>query len=251
MAKFKKYILHILLVVAIWAGAIWGIFEHLDDYSMHGQTITVPDLRGLQVNEIDTVISSKGLRYQIIDSVYSEEVPLGAVIKQDPKELSQVKLNRNIYVTINSNMPQRVKVPNLINLSKRMAVSIIESFGLEMDIIDVVPDECRDCVLAQLHEGKNIKPGTMIEKGEKIKLVVGGGESRDKVGIPNLLGKHLSEAKRVLDTLNLGLIAVYDVESVNNRIDSLRAVIYRQDPPSGENAVVNRGSSIDLYLKVK
>ncbi|NQY68230.1 MAG: PASTA domain-containing protein [Flavobacteriales bacterium] len=251
MQTVKKYFLHILLILFVWVGAGWGIYSYLGDYTLHGETITVPDLRGFQLSEVDSVISGKGLRYKVIDSVYSSEVPRGAVVKQDPKELGQVKQNRNVYITINSRLPQRVKVPDLIDLSLRQAISIAESFGLEIDSVYVVPDECKRCVLAQLYAGKSIKPGALIEKGKKIDLKIGGGESRDKVGIPDLTDLNLRDAKRILDPLNVSLIAVYDGKTVENRIDSLRAIIYKQDPVYEIGAEMNRGSSIDLYLKVE
>ena len=71
MANIKKYILHIIIISCLWGAVVWGVFEYLDDYSMHDNTITVPDLRGFTLSEVDTIIESKGLRYKVIDSVYS------------------------------------------------------------------------------------------------------------------------------------------------------------------------------------
>ncbi|NQY11927.1 MAG: PASTA domain-containing protein [Flavobacteriales bacterium] len=251
MANIKKYILHIIIISCLWGAVVWGVFEYLDDYSMHDNTITVPDLRGFTLSEVDTIIESKGLRYKVIDSVYSadKKITRGVVVKQDPKQLGQVKLNRNIYVTINSVQPQRIKFPNLIDLSRRQAESDAESFGLIVDSVFVIPNECIGCVLAQRFKGKNIKTGALIEKGEHINIVVGGGISKDQVAVPDLMDKHVEQARRVLNRLQLSLIAVYD-KTVENRMDSLRAVIYKQDPAPEDEATISRGSSINLYLKV-
>lgn len=53
--------------------------------------MSVPKLAGLQVEEANAILKSKGLHIEIIDSIYQKDAVPGAIIEQVPEENSKVK----------------------------------------------------------------------------------------------------------------------------------------------------------------
>ena len=69
----------------------------------HGENISVPNLIGMELNEINSFLYDRDLRYEILeDSSYSSEYSPFTVLQQNPSPGSKVKENRKIYLTINS-----------------------------------------------------------------------------------------------------------------------------------------------------
>ena len=82
----------------------------------HGETITVPNLVGMEIKDLDEFLSDRDLRYEILeDSSYSSEYPPYTVLQQNPSENDKVKENRKIYLTLNSSIPPKIKMPKIIN----------------------------------------------------------------------------------------------------------------------------------------
>ena len=66
----------------------------------HGETITVPDLKGLNYIEIDDFLSKRNLKYEIIpDSSFTSEYAPLSVIFQNPIYGEKVKEYRKIFET--------------------------------------------------------------------------------------------------------------------------------------------------------
>jgi eukaryotic-like serine/threonine-protein kinase len=174
---FKNLIIALLLGVAL----LYAIFKSLDVYTLHGETITVPDFKGKKVKELNAFIQDKKVRYQIIDSSWIPDQKPGIVIRQDPEPKDSVKDNKIIYLYVTSIAPPQMEMPKLVDRSLRQAKTMIESYGLKLGTVTSKADMCRDCVLEQLYKGKTIDAGTKIPKGAKIDLVVGEGNGSGDV----------------------------------------------------------------------
>ena len=146
-----------LIAIAYFALDNW-----LDSYTHHGESITVPDLRGLTETRLVHFIEDKHLRYKIVDSLYENGKAAGTVIEQDPAPDSKVKEDRTIYLTINASKPPKVKMPSLIDVSFRQAEAILHTYGLQVGKTIYKPDLARNAVLSQLYNGATITPGTEI-----------------------------------------------------------------------------------------
>ena len=71
-------------------------------------------LIGMELNEIDEFLSDRDLRYEILDdSSYSSEYPPYTILQQNPSENEKVKENRKIYLTLNSSIPPKIKMPKI------------------------------------------------------------------------------------------------------------------------------------------
>lgn len=245
----KTFFRHLGLAAAIALVLLLGTLLWLRIYTHHGQRILVPDLSGLTEDEVADVCIARHLRYQIIDSVYSNDMPRGTVIKQNPTGSSAVKKNRRIFLTMNAVNPEMVSMPQLVGLSIRQARLALQNAGLLLGEIRYRPDFAVNNVLQQMHADSVISEGMPIRKGELIDLVLGS-ESSQTTRIPDLLGLRLAEGKEVVTDyfLNVGAL-VYD-GSMESAEDSAEAFIWRQYPEYDEFRRLSMGSEVDLWLSI-
>lgn len=222
------------------------IYKWLGTYTRHGETITVPDLRGRKVADLNAFLQYKNLNYKIADSsVFQPDMPKGSIIEQDPKPGEKVKEGRTIYITITKTMAPEIKMPDLIDVSYRQAEAILQSYGLKVGEVIYKPDLAKNAVLAMEINNYIIKPGDMVSKGTTIDLVLGDGYGNTQVEVPELFNLTFSQALFVLkgSSLNAGRI-----EFDGTVLDSIQAKIYKQNPSSGDSVFISQGQIIDLYL---
>lgn len=247
----KVFWLNLFLAVAAFIVVMVLLFKSFDFYTHHSEAIEVPDLTGFQVEDAKKILEAKKLRLATIDSVYEvpkekKKIPKGAVVDQNPKPAEKVKSGRRFYLLIRSITPPMVVMPDLIDLSLRQAIGILESKGLKLGKTIKVPG--MPPVMKQLYNGKPIPPGTKIPKGSTVDVWIGEGGSDVRVGVPNLIGKTRSEALMILSTSNLNMGAEIYLEGVK---DTAKALVIRQSPsPTGETTVAE-GSDIDLWFGVQ
>jgi beta-lactam-binding protein with PASTA domain len=252
--SLKKFILSKLflkqlgIAAAILFSVIMILLVWLNIYTRHGQARPVPDFFGLTIDETSKLAKKTRMKYQVIDSVYTALVPRGCVAEQNPKPGFKVKKWRNIALTINAFRPERVAMPNLVDLPLRQAIALIESSGLIMGTLRYKPDLSVNVVLSQLHNGKDIAWNDSVQKGSVIDLVLGKGLSNQRTAVPDLVGMTLEPAtERILSaSLNLGTY-IYDNTIVSGE-DSLSAFVYKQNPEFKEDATLQLGSSIYLWM---
>jgi beta-lactam-binding protein with PASTA domain len=248
--KSKVFLKNLGFSVIIVVGVVMLLLIWMNVYTRHGQARSVPDFLGLTLAETEALAKKSKLRYQIIDSVYTTFVPRGCIAEQNPKPGFKVKKWRNIVLTINAFHPEMVAMPDLVDLSIRQAIALIESSGLEMGQLRYKPDLSIDVVLEQLYNGKQVTANDSLQKGSEIDLVLGKGLSNQRTSVPDLIGMNLEPAKNkiLVSSLNLGTY-IYD-NTINNNKDSVDAFVYKQNPAYKEDARLQLGSDIYLWLTV-
>lgn len=246
----KKFLRHLGLAAAISLILVLGTLLWIKIYTHHGKTIVVPDLAGLTLEEVDDVTSSRRLRYEVVDSVFSTEMPRGTVIKQNPISSSRVKKNRKIFLTMNAVNPEMVSMPQLIGLSFRQARLALQNAGLIQGTISYRPDFAKNNVLQQMHGDSVINEGTIITKGAVIDLVLGMGLSSKTTRVPDLVGLGLDVATEIISDYYLNLGAITYDESFETAEDSTGAFIWRQYPDYDEFKRLNMGMEIDIWLSL-
>lgn len=166
---------NILLLLAVTATLIFGVLYWLDSYTLHNQAIIVPDVRGMQEEVAEPLLSKSKLRYQIIDSVYSKTVAPGAIVEQIPTPASKVKQDRIVFLTVNAKTSQTVELPDLLEVSQRQAIASLRSLGFQVDSVQYVPYEYKDLVVDILYKGMPVSSGTRLPYGVSLWLQVGDG----------------------------------------------------------------------------
>ena len=246
----KKFFSHLGIAIALGIILILAILLWLRIYTHHGQAITVPDLTALTTEEVGDVTSSRQLRYEVVDSVFSNELPRGTVLKQNPKANSRVKRNRKIFLTMNAVNPEMISMPTLVGLSNRQARLALQNAGLVLGDISYQPDYARNNVLQQMHDGSVINEGTEITKGTVIDLVLGMGPSSETTRIPDLIGVGLEAATDMIANYYLNIGAITYDQSMENAEDSSAAFIWRQYPEFEEFNRLNMGMEVDIWLSI-
>lgn len=231
----------IVLYVIMWFAA-----SILSGYTRHGQSLTLPNLKGLKIEDAESVLRQKHLRYIITDTVFFENMPKLSVVEQNPIPNSKVKEGRIIYLSINSDAIAMVEMPNLMNGSTlRYAETVLNGLGLKVGEVTYKPDIAQNAILDQLWRGQSIQPNTKIPKGAAIDLVVGDGSGGALVPMPNLSGLTLLDATNVIQASLLQLGSVLYEGPIK---DSTRATIKRQNPPFVEGSTLRGGEMIDVIL---
>lgn len=233
-----------LLAVILSAGLLFGLIAWLKHYTQHGIEVEVTDVRGMLVSDAEPLLASQKLQMVVIDSTYSNKVPLGTIVDQDPIPHSHAKHGRTVYVTINASTKRQITMPNLQDISYRQAETTLRSMGLVVDsVYEYQPSAFRDLVLNIKSNGESILPGTKIAVGTKVKLVVGYGRGEAKVEVPIVTGMTLQDARSLLlhHRLTIGSIK-YDEPQKEGMV----MYIYRQIPAAGEQLV--EGETVSIYL---
>jgi len=238
------------LAAVILVGLLIVLLIWMNIYTRHGQTRTVPDFHGLTIEQTIKLAKKSRLKYQILDSVYTSVVGPGCIAGQTPVAGFKVKKWRKINLTVNAVNPEMIVLPDLVGLPKRQAIALIESSGLEVGQRYYFPDLSVDFVLKQLYKGKEVKAGESIRKGSVIDLVLGKGLSNERTPVPNLVGMKLDNAKNEIlsASLNLGTF-IYDSTIVSGD-DTTNAFVFKQNPEFNEEAKLQLGSAVYLWLTV-
>ena len=246
----KIFLKNLALAVVIAIGLVILLLISLNFYTRHGQARPVPDFTGLNLDEVGMLARKNKLKFAIIDSVYTSNVPRGYIAEQNPRPGFKVKKWRNIILTINAFHPEMVAMPDLVDLPKRQALALIESSGLKMGELRYIPDLSVDVVIRQLLNEREITAGDSLQKGSVIDLVLGKGLSNLRTPVPNLSGMTLEPARnRILGaSLNLRTF-IYD-NTIRSGSDSIKAFVYRQNPEFREELTLQLGSDIYLWLTI-
>jgi beta-lactam-binding protein with PASTA domain len=187
----------LLALVTVVAGFIADRLI-LPNYTQFNEGLTVPDVTKMDIEKAREVLKASGLRDSVIDKRYNAAFPANYVIDQTPSPSLIVKPNRKIYLTVNTSSIPKVIVPTVLDLSLRNAELQLQNYGLRLGTVSYVSSPFKNTVIKQ-----SIEPGTPVERGTVISLVISDGLGIKKVLIPDLSGLRLYEAQAQLRTLGL------------------------------------------------
>jgi beta-lactam-binding protein with PASTA domain len=228
-------------------------FFSLSYITKHNRIIKVPSVVGMNLNDALKSLEAQGFTVEVQDSVYLDDQPRLAVIKQTPEGDAVVKTNRTIYLTVNRAVPPVIEMPDLRGYSITSAELLLKSLGLKVGDTIYKPDIARNAVLDQLLSGQSIKPGTKLNMGVAIDLVLGDGVGNASMDVPVIVGMTYSQAISYLSSMNISIGAVVNDPDVS---DNTNAYIYKQSPekysePLPGQRVTNKikaGQVIDVWL---
>jgi len=240
----KKFYIHFGISIGITILIFLAIFQFLKIFTEHGDEYTVPDFYGMTIEEIYEWDEEELFDFVIIDSLYDARNKKETVVLQHPLPGSKVKEDRKIYFTIVAKMPEKVEMPALIDLSLRQAINLLHAKGLKVNKLEYVSDFAENAVLEQLYQDELIEPGTILEKGSGIDLVLGLGDNI-RVPVPFLIGLTKDQAINAINraSFNIGSVNYLDGE------DQSRSRVYRQRPDWNEDASLYRGQKVNIRLR--
>lgn len=181
----NKIFLNISIIIGTGIVLIALVLFMLRIYTRHGQNIIVPDLQGLQVEEAKSLLRSKGLKAEVVDSIFKIDAVPGAVLEQVPKASNKVKKGRAIFLTIYSQSPQQIAIPELVDYSERQARALLNSLGFDQIETVETPSEYSGLVLSVEYKGRRLVAEEKIPAGSPIRLIVGSNTIYDSLSIDN------------------------------------------------------------------
>lgn len=210
-------------------------------YVKHTDTVKVPNVVGMKFLDAKKKIEAAGLEVKQGDIRYDENKPIGEIIDQNPPSDQIVKYGRRIYLTVCGG-EQLVEVPALHGRTLRDAKFTLEQRGLQIgeSVRKSSNDVKEDCVISQI-----IQPGSKVKRSTKIDLIISDGTLKGDLVVPDLIGKKLEEAKKIISDkkLKLGKINY----QINN--DIAPGQVVDQYPKKDKSA--NENTAIDLFVSKK
>ena len=238
LTKLVKLVLFFILILIV----VYMLFDMIimPAYTRHGKEITVPDLTSMFYEDARHRLSQLGLEIVEEEKKFdtSNQFPIGVVMSQNPPPFAKVKKGRRIYVIVSKGEPT-LEMPQLIHRSERNAIFILEKLGLKVGKINY---EHSDIFHAGEISNQSIPPGTELKPGTVVDITVSLGLFPDKYVVPNLVGRSLNDARKIIlqSGLTLGEVS-FQIAS-----DLLPGTIISQSPAA--NQKVAQGDTINLLV---
>ena len=172
----KVFWLNLIAMPIVVVAVIFGVLHWLDDYTHHGESIIVPNINGLPLEEAGQELIKKNLKLEVVDSNYVKGMPAGAVLEQKPAAGAKVKMGRTIYLTINTGEIPKIAIPDIIdNSSYRQAEARLRAMGFKLTEPEYIEGE-KDWIYGIKYNGKELTSGEKIPREAVLTLCVGDDE---------------------------------------------------------------------------
>jgi beta-lactam-binding protein with PASTA domain len=237
----RNLLLALLLVIGLLLLAQVG----LSLVTRHNRTVTVPDFTNMTVAEARAAARDSHVGVKVTDSVFVRRLGAGLIYRQSPKAGSTVKKGRSIFLTINSIVPRKVVMPNLIGYSLNEARAELNNRGLSLGKLNYTQDIATNNVIRQTVRGRNIRAGDLVISGSDVDLTLGLSSDERPTTVPRVIGMKYIRAVDALHDRFLNVGRVRFDSGIRTYADSVNAVVYQQD---GLNQTRTYGSAINLYL---
>ncbi|OGF45966.1 MAG: hypothetical protein A2452_07810 [Candidatus Firestonebacteria bacterium RIFOXYC2_FULL_39_67] len=207
-------------------------------YVIRGKSVIVPDIKGFPVEEARKILVSKGLALKERAESFSESIPDGCVMVQDPIEGSYIKAGRTVDVTVSRGL-KMVTVPDIREQNARQSKILLSQSGLNIGIISKITtkDTPEGYIIAQ-----NPMANSSIKRNAAVNVLASSGEKEIYYVMPNLMGKKYETVRKSLYSvkLNVGNVSYKTVSGFE------KGSIVNQYPLPGSR--VKKNSSVDLTV---
>ncbi len=189
----------LLHLVFAAGGALCGLlffnFVLMPLFVRHGQEVVVPDLVGRSKQSAEQVLLERSLVPGALVFEHSDFVPRGLVLRQDPPPGFRVKKGRRISLVVSLGRKGLV-VPQLAGEALPHARFLLRKERLDLGEIVTVRGggQDRETVVAT-----SPAAGMHLDEGTKVDLLVSLGPLPVRFLMPDLRGRPLQEARRLLE----------------------------------------------------
>lgn len=202
-----------------------------------GSELMVPNVVGMTEEEAFSALKESEFVPAIADTSFGVSLPPGRIFMQKPESGKLVKEGRTVYLFL-SGGDQVISVPLLKGKTVRDARFALERLGLKLgNVEEVTSTQPKDMIFDQ-----QFAEGTQIRKGQSVGIAVSIGKGMGDISVPDLIGKSLTEARKILEdsTLTIGKINY----QISNTL--LPNTVLDQYPAPGNK--LNTGNAVDLFL---
>ena len=198
--------------------------------------IVVPDFLGSTTEQARVITEARNLLMVVGGEEESEKYPENSICRQAPLAGSVVRGKSTITVYISQGSSQ-VILPDFKGQSLSEVTVKLSEFGLKTGEIRAEENAqiARDKVISTIPAA-----GTRVKKGDAITFVVSRGQEEGTV--PNLIGRALSSAKRIVE--ENGFVVGNVSYEVSTEIDV--GIVMSQRPGGGTKLI--KGSKINIVV---
>lgn len=247
MNKMMKILMVAVAVIVAFAlifliGKAAGVFgKNSGSQISLSSEIEVPNLVGQPQNVAQTMCEKKQLKMEV-ESEEASDKEAGTVIEQKTKAGKKVKKNTVIKVVISSG-PEKITIQSVEGMDEDAAKKALIKQGFTSKNITVTSEYSSD-----VESGKATRTdpaqGTEVAADSKITLYISKGEKQpDKVSVPSIVGRYVSDAASTLAASNLSDGGA-SAEEYSDEYDE--GMIIRQSPEAGTK--VNEGTSVSYVV---
>ncbi|GAX02752.1 serine/threonine protein kinase [Secundilactobacillus pentosiphilus] len=198
------------------------------------QTVTVPDVSGLTVNEAQQKLSDSNLDTGAIQRQPSAKIKKNLVIKTSPQAEQSAKKEAKIKLYVSTG-PRLVRIGNYVGQSYTRAAAILKAKGVTVRRQNESSNEVPvgNVMQQSIENGQRINP-----KETTVTLTVSAGQRQ--LQLADLIGKTKSQIQQYSkrESLNVSFKYKYDNATKNTAID--------QNPGAG--STVKEGSTVVITL---
>jgi serine/threonine-protein kinase len=231
----KRFYIILVILVALFSVMNWYVMPW---YVNDGGTVTVPDLSGMNEAEARHALDTLGLQFQL-GGIKASKLAPNTVLSQNPEAGVVVKHGRRIYLVL-SGSTEKTAVPDLQGHTQREAQFMLERAGFRLGSItsDSSSEFPQNVVMSQ-----SIPPNTMAISGTAVSMVVSSGVPvAGEISVPDVVGKPLSEAQRIIS--NSGLVLGKITFQPSSKL--VPNTVLEQYPRANETAA--SGAHVDLFV---
>jgi beta-lactam-binding protein with PASTA domain len=201
-----------------------------------GEPIDVPNVVDQNETDANSAITTAGLIVGTVTYEYSDMVPAGVVISQNPVGGTPAPIGSPVDLVVSLGLS--VSVPDVADQNETDANSAITAAGLTVGIVTY---GYSDTVAEGLVISQNPIGGTTVPAGSSVDLVVSLGQPE----VPNVVGMTEPNATAeitAVDNLTVGIVTYEynDTVAIN--------IVISQNPIGG--TTVSVGSSVDLAVSL-
>jgi beta-lactam-binding protein with PASTA domain/predicted Ser/Thr protein kinase len=203
--------------------------------------VVVPNLVGQSASYVGSKLDEFGLHPDRQPDVYSDTVPEGTVISQDPAAGASVAEGTSIKYVVSKGPepPKEVDVPSLAGKTLEEATAELSNANLALG---EVTQQSMNSVPAGQVVSQDPAAGQKVKEGSKVNVTVSKGPETPQTTVPNVIGLSQGSAVTMIEGRNLQA-AVHDLVTSDN---TQWGKVVSQSPV-GETAVAE-GSTVVINI---
>lgn len=227
----RKWVWITLFVIALIVGISWTIFALSSP-----KDVEIPDVVGLEYDEAKEELEKVNLKVER-ESIASDEVEEGHVVKTDPAAGRTVKENSTVTVFV-SEGKEKVEFGDYVGKNFNQVERILTDAGYEVIAYDKISDSPIGEIITQIQP----EPGEEVVPGETT-VIFEVSSGPERVSLASLSGMNRDEAKEYADRNKLN---INFSEEHSEQVEEGKVI--RQNPKAGTEVVV--GSTISAVISL-
>ena len=219
-----------IIALLLLIGLVFGGFRLLNIGK-----ISVPSLVGMSQTEASKSLEPLGLDLEIIEEVFSEDIPKGRVIASEPGGGGKISPDEKVGLILSKGQ-ERILIPRLNGLTPDVASAQLSSLGLTVGEINEIFDMK---IAAGYVIATEPKETIAVKRKTIVNLIVSKGV--EQISLQSYVGKGGEQALSELTEMG------FDVDAEYKFSDSVfKGQVISQSPEKMES--IGKGSKIDLTI---